>query len=119
MDEDYPINIDVANIQAPSKKWLEAIEEGNPQLMYETRGNSVLTITGSDLYSHCIAWHEKRHKDDDDIPNILLNRCRFSTQNILQALSKDKSSGKCYFTTVNCTDRKGNPIPDRAGYVDA
>ena len=119
MDEDYPINIDVANVQAPSKKWLEAIEEGNPQLMYETRGNSVLTITGSDLYSHCIAWHEKRHKDDDDIPNILLNRCRFSTQNILQALSKDKSSGKCYFTTVNCTDRKGNPIPDRAGYVDA
>ena len=119
MDEHYPVNIDVTNVQAPSKKWVDAIEEGNPQLMYEIRGNAVLTVTGSDLYSHCIAWHDKKRTGDDDIPNILLNRCRFNKHNILEVLSKDKSSGRCYFTTLHCTDRKGNPIPDTSGYVDA
>ena len=119
MDEDYSINIDVTNVQAPSKKWVDSIEEGNPQLMYEIKGNTVLTVTGSDLYSHCIAWHDKKHSGDDDIPNILLNRCRFNKDNILEVLSKDKSSGRCYFTTLHCTDRKGNPIPDTSGYIDA
>ena len=119
MDEHYPVNIDVANVQAPFKKWIEAIEKGNPQLMYEIRGNSVLTVSGSDLYSQCIAWHEKKRKGDDDIPNILLNRCRFNTGKISEVLSKDKSSGKCYFTATHCTDRKGNPIPDMSAYVDA
>ena len=119
MDEDYSINIDVTNVQAPSKKWVDSIEEGNPQLMYEIKGNTVLTVTGSDLYSHCIAWHDKKHSGEGDIPNILLNRCRFNKDNILEVLSKDKSSGRCYFTTLHCTDRKGNPIPDTSGYIDA
>ena len=119
MDDHYPVNIDVANVQAPFKKWIETINQGNPQLMYEIRGNSVLTVSGSDLYSQCIAWHEKKRKGDDDIPNILLNRCRFNTDKISEVLSKDKSSGKCYFTATHCTDRKGNPIPDMSAYVDA
>jgi hypothetical protein len=119
MDEHYPVNIDVVNVQVPFKPWTDAIAAGSPATMYEMRGNSVLTVTSSNLYENSITWEDKKRSGDNEIPNIMLNRCRFSGNNIKDVLSKDKSTGKCYFTALHCIDNKGNPLPDTSGYVDA
>ena len=119
MDDCYAVNIDVISLQAPSKPWTEAIAAGSPATMYEMRGNSVLTVTSSNLYKNCITWKDKKYIDGNDIPNIMLNRCRFGGNDIKDVLSKDKSTGRCYFTALHCIDNKGNPLPDTSGYIDA
>ena len=114
MDDFYPVNIDVENVQAPASPWND--NPGSP--MYELNGNVVITIRNSNLYKHCITWKDKKRRGPDDIPNILIDRCRFNGDDIFDVFSKDNSSGKCYFKAINCSTLSGTPIDNFSGYIE-
>ena len=114
MDDHYPANIDVENVQAPAKPWID--KPGSP--MYELNGSAVITIRNSNLYKHCITWKDKKRRGSDDIPNVMINRCKFNGDDIFDVFSKDNSSGKCYFKAINCTNGNGKPIDNFSGYIE-
>ena len=118
MDDHYPVNIDIENVLAPSKKWEEAIKEGNPQPMYELNGNAVISIRNSNLYKGCITWKDKKRKGADDIPNIYIDRCRFNGDDIYDVFSRQNSVGRCYFKAINCAQPNGTPIDNFSGFIN-